>query len=840
MKYTKIVILIICLSIYGNLKAQVVINEYSCANLSYYFDNYTSYEDWIELYNPTAAPVNIGGYYLSDKLSQPTKWKFPPSVTINANAFLKIWASGRNEVIGPYYHTNFKLSQTKLPYEDIVLSDAAGNILDQVSIQPTKKHQSVGRNPDGGSTWVIYQTPSPNAANVTASAIQRYAQRPQLSVTPGFYTSPQVVTLTTAEPNSTIHFTINGREPSASSPLYTGPITVNSTTVIKAITISNTAGIASSFINFGSYFINDTPTLPVVSITGDTLRYLADGDETLKPEGTIEYFNINHVRKTAGYGTFNSHGQDSWVNDQRSLDFIMRDEFGYNYALQEQLFNLTPRSEFQRIILRAAGDDNYPASHHSSNVGSAHVRDAYLQNLVKAGGLDLDVRIATKAIVYINGVYWGVYDLREIPDDHDYTNYNYGQDKYHLQYIETWGNTWAQYGGNPSLDAWDSLYNYIINNSMANASNWDYVTSRLDVKSLVDYVIVNSVSVCSDWLNYNTGWWRGLDSAGTHKKWGYILWDNDAIYGFYINYTGIPEKGANAAPCNVEGLSADPNGHMEILGKLRQNPSFNNYYISRYIDLTNTVFSCDHMIPVLDSIVAVIDPEMDRHAQRWFGTYSEWHSNVQILRNYIIDRCSFFPSKMDSCYSLTGPYPLTLDSRPIGSGKIQINSLTINDFPWTGNYYGGIPVSVTAIPDTLNGFVFDHWGIQHNTVLPAATVPNVSMNFTGQDTLIAYFVQQPLSAKQIENSSFSAMAVPTVFRKETDIIFNLKEKSEINFTLCSSLGVPVLSWKQYDLKSGINHLPLNLSGKGISPGMYLLNLQSEKFKKTIRLVFTGE
>ena len=63
---------------------------------------------------------------------------------------------------------------------------------------------------------------------------------------------------------------------------------------------------------------------------------------------------------------------------------------------------------------------------------------------------------------------------------------------------------------------------------------WDNITSKLDVKSLVDYVLVNSITVCSDWLNYNTGWWRGLDSSGTHKKWGYILWDNDATFGFMV------------------------------------------------------------------------------------------------------------------------------------------------------------------------------------------------------------------------------------------------------------------------------------------------------------------
>lgn len=144
------------------------------------------------------------------------------------------------------------------------------------------------------------------------------------------------------------------------------------------------------------------------------------------------------------------------------------------------------------MILRAAGDDNYPAAHHASNDGSAHIRDAYVQNLAKEGGLSLDVRTAEKCIVYLNGKYWGVYDMREKPDDHDYTNYNYGQGKYDLQYILTWGTTWAEYGGNKALSDWSTLYNYIMSNNMADSAKYAHVDSLLDVKSLADYMIVNS------------------------------------------------------------------------------------------------------------------------------------------------------------------------------------------------------------------------------------------------------------------------------------------------------------------------------------------------------------
>ncbi|MFN9955587.1 MAG: CotH kinase family protein, partial [bacterium] len=106
-----------------------------------------------------------------------------------------------------------------------------------------------------------------------------------------------------------------------------------------------------------------------------------------------------------------------------------------------------------------------------------------------------------------------------------------------------------------------------MTHNMANPSDYNYVTGLYDATSLVDYVIANAITVCSDWLNYNTGWWRGMDPNGQHRRWGYILWDNDATFGHYINYTGIPNTGPYADPCDPEGLglSSDPEGHIQVL-----------------------------------------------------------------------------------------------------------------------------------------------------------------------------------------------------------------------------------------------------------------------------------
>ena len=81
-------------------KGQIVINEYSAANYDTYTDNYGEYEDWVELYNTSANPVDINGWYLTDKPSNPTKWMIPSSFVVPANGHAIIYCSGRGEVVG--------------------------------------------------------------------------------------------------------------------------------------------------------------------------------------------------------------------------------------------------------------------------------------------------------------------------------------------------------------------------------------------------------------------------------------------------------------------------------------------------------------------------------------------------------------------------------------------------------------------------------------------------------------------------------------------------------------------------------------------------------------------
>lgn len=707
--------------------AQVVINEYSCANVNGFTDNYGEREDWVEFYNPSGAAIDLAGFHLSDRLNNPTKWTFPVGSNVPAGGFLRVVCSGRNEVSGGFIHTGLKLTQTKP--EVLVFAAPGGSVLEAFPLNPTLSNHSRGRTPDGGSTWSLFQTPTPGASNGAASP--EYSARPVMGMPAGMYSGTISVSITTTDPTATIRYTVNGSEPTAASPAYSGPISISTTTVLRARGFSSTPGVPPSFIESNTYFINVSHSIPVLSLFGDEVGVLLGGTQ-IDPIANVEYFTSTGVLLAEANGEANKHGNDSWAYNQRGIDFIARDQFGYSYALRNTLFSRKSRDEYQKIIIKCGANDNYPFE------DGAYIRDAYLHTLSHDGDLHMDERTYEPCVMYVNGQYWGLYEIREKVDDHDFTSHYYDQDEFNVQFLKTWGATWSEYGGPQAQTDWNALRAFINANDMSIQANFDYVDSLYNWKSLCDYFILNSYAVCMDWLNWNTAWWRGMDPNGDKKKWRYVLWDLDASFGHYINYTGIPNTGPDADPCDPEGLP-DPGGqgHTEILNKLMDNPGFNAWYVNRWIELTNTTFSCTNMIAKLDSLINRISPEMPAQIARWGGTLTAWQGHVQELRDFINTRCANIDDGLVDCYNLSGPYQVTIDVDPPGTGMVYLNDLLIPTYPYTTTLYGGIPNQLTAVPNP--NYVFVDWTMSANTPLPNTTDSIITIDFVANDLVVAHF-----------------------------------------------------------------------------------------------------
>ncbi len=834
----------------SQLIGQVMINEYSAANLNSFYDNFGKTEDWIELFNNSTVPIDISGYHLSDKLDKPDKWKIPEGTIIGGRQHLVFSCSGRDGMFFGEMHTNFKLTQTK-DDEYVVLSDPQKNIINSFEVQVTHVDQSRCRTTDGNEAWAICTFPTYGTSNDNSLSRQfsAFTLTPSMDLNAGFYFSDQVLNINNHETNSLIRYTLDGTNPTENSQIYTGPINITETTVVKAQAFSLDETILPGNMDFNTYFIGESSSLAVFSVAADEVLELANGEGDRIPIGSIEYFNLGKDREATSFGSLNRHGQDSWVLDHRSLDWVSRDEMGYSKAVEAPLFSYSDRDSYQKFMFRNSGDDNYPAIDDGDHEGSTHIRDEYVQTLAQEGGLKLDVRAVERVAVYLNGNYWGVYGMRERAVDHDYTDEYYDQGKYDIQYLSTWGNTTIEYGGNKALTDWINLRDQILDSDLSSPVNYKVVKDSINVLSMIDYFLVNLNVVASDWLNYNTGWWRGLDPEGDHKKWGYILWDLDATFDYYINYSGVPNTNPNAKPCDLEtiadfmdeffsfygfGNDGDVGKHEKILLKLlEENDEFKQLYYSRYADLMNTVYSCDNMINTLDRMLAVIEPEMPAQTRRWGGTVQEWESNVVRLKNFILQRCELLSTGAMDCYAdLTDTHQLTLLVTPEGVGEIDLNTLDIEEFPWSGEYFEGMEniIEANVFNEYEEDYAFSHWETNAGSVItPSINAIEARLSLTSADTLTAVYVLKedlvPLAINTIQElDKFDLFPNPTT--DNFTVQFTLNKSASMTGSLYNIQGQKIATFPQFKgiQTSGTHQISVPVPDN-IPTGLYLLNLE---------------
>lgn len=755
--YKLLLISVSLLFSFVSINAQVKINEYSASNSGgSILDNTGKNSDWIELYNSGATVANIGGWNLSDDPTNVTKYVVPSGITIPANGFLRIWCSGKGspaDAVG-HLHTNFKLTQCNGDW--IVLMNGSA-IVDSLQLKRTQATHSRGRKPDGSPTWNVFTSPTPNATN-SGTGYTAYAPTPQMDVAPGFYSGTKLVSISATPSNSiSIYYTTDGSAPTTGSTQFVStPISISVTSVLRAYVVSSDPSVLPSFMETNTYFINETidSHFGVVSVSGGApLNQLLGGFQN-SPATHLEYFE-NQVFKTEGYGLADKHGNDSWAYDQRGIDVETYDEYGYNNAFKHPFFtdpamnDISSRKEFQHIILKAAASDNYSlANGTNANDGSpkysCHMRDAFVQSYAFQKGFELDGRRNKHVIVFKNGAYWGLYELRESFEG-DYTDYYYKQPSDSVDILAYWGGLQIRNG---SDTGWVNLYNFITTNSMTNVANYAYVESKMSFKSLVDYMIYNSYVVNSDFINWNTAWWRGRATQGDKKKWRYWMWDMDNVYDLGEDFSNIGNTGMTASPCAYtnEFQGAGPNmGHPDILEKLLTNPDFKSFYINRYADLINTALKCDKIMPHFNYFKTILSAEMPRQINKWgSGTYdlARWKSNMDTLELKIQQRCSYIDSVIVNCYNVTGPYDITVDIDPPGAGNVKLNSIWLNNFLWSGKYFGGVKMSFqqTVVDTAL--YEFDHWEFKNHVPSPNTTNDSVSIQLVASDNVIAHYIEK--------------------------------------------------------------------------------------------------
>jgi len=692
----------------------LVINEFMASNSITIADDAGNYADWIEIYNYSTAAVNLSGCFLTDDLSNPTKWQISAEIIIPAGEFVLFWADKKNSGL----HTNFKLNSER---EAIGLSGVDSVLIDSISYQFQKNDISFGRSTVDSTKWGYFPNPTPGAINDLVFFAELTLD-PTFSIVGGFYSGNQQITLSSPDSGTKIYYTLDGIIPNERSPLYSSPINISSTTVVRARAFA--VGKVPGTIITHSYFIDEPINLPVISLVTDPANFFDDqiGIYVIGTNGipgyctsipmnliqdwerpvNVELFEINAevgLNQQAGVKIFGGCSRHRYP--QKSLAFYARGKYGkgsFNY----QIFPDKQIEQFESFILRASADDQ----------PFTMFRDALAQMSIK-DVLDIDYQAYRPVAVYVNGAYWGLHNLREKINEH-YAAGNYELDPAKIDVIKRnsyWD--WCVIAG--SNKHYNAMMDFIQANDMSLPQNYEYVKTQMDVNNYIDYQITQIYLAGDDWPGNNIKYWHS--NTVQYNKWRWILYDLDWTF---IDPTRNILKRATA----TDGPKwPNPPWSTLLFRKLLQNDAFKNEFIQRYAYYLNTFFQPARLHHLIDSLQNQIAPEIPGHIQKWggqivpeperwikptFNSVAKWEQNVQIMHTFTDARPPNAIQNMLDFFGLQGMVDLDISVETPGTGEVEIFSRKITE-RFIGDFFADIPFKITAKP--APGFHFLHWKV---------------------------------------------------------------------------------------------------------------------------------
>ncbi len=617
-------------------------------------------------------------------------------------------------------HSNFKISPTG---EQIFLAAPGGLFIDSAFVIKQQIDHSQGRATDGAAEFAVFADATPGASNNTSTPYAGYMESPVFDNSGGFYTDSITVGITCPDPLAAIFYTTDGNTPTAEDNAYTGSVTLDATTALRAVCMDTGEDFLPSSPHVETYFIDEAVSLAVISITTD--------DENLYGENGIydywwldwkrpcyiEYFDVD---KTKQFGWNSAIKIDGGAGGSRSLPqkSFRIEPFNDSYGDGVLNYPLIPRKWFVQ---------NYETFYLRNGSNFWNVlpyKDAFMTRTLE-GTLN-DMMAYTPVIVYLNGNYWGLYELREKLDPGRYKQVNLiDKDSLDLLSMSYWyGSELRTLRGSDT--SWFTMRDFIYEYPTPGDTLFYHLAdSLLDLKAFADYMIAETWMGNYDWPWNNMKMYR---DRGGDRKWRYAVIDLE--WGIGYGWSNIYS--------DLISYMMDYNEYTCPIITLMDNPQFHNYFINRYADLMNSTFLPERTLAMEDTIFEMVMPEMGRQLDTW-GDGSPVLDQINVfldyrdaLRSDFTYRTEQVRNHLEDYFDLEEQNEITLQIEPPGSGRIRLNTLILYDSIWNGVYFQAVPIAMTAEANT--GFTFSHWSAHpliDNELLPGQTLNlNYSTTFT--------------------------------------------------------------------------------------------------------------
>ena len=680
--------------------SQVKVNEIMASNSTVIADSEGDFDDWIEIYNTSGLSIDLAGIYVSDDPGEPTKWQIPSnqsaSTTIAANGYLILWADG--EPGEGATHLDFRLSASG---EFVILTASDGiTRIDSVSFGVQTTDISWGRTTDGSGNFA-FQQPTPNTSN-DGSTIAEKSGNPGFSLPSGFYSG--LLTIGVSSDEAVIHYETGGAVPTSNSPVFSSPISFDTSTVVRAIAIE--PGKQPSEVVTATYLFEESHSVPVVSFVMEP-DSLFDFDKGMYVIGDSSETNGEYPFRGANFWEeFQYPVHIEYLNESGNTEFEFdaEAEIGGNFSRaflkKSFVINNNDRFGLDRLNYPLFPENDYEEYDGFVLRAGAEERSRLLNELLRTVNLQWGHANAMQAykpiVLYINGQYWGLYTLYERKND-DFVESRYGYED--VDMIKDF---------DIITDGDDANYQELLGNfndqNLVGEAFFQYADSVLDLESFTDHWVYQVYTSHGD--PNNVRYWRPQVPGG---KWHYISHDFD-----WWRNLGTESTDGFFSSLKLF-LSEEPSGFW-LFGRMMENETYREIFLNRLADMLNTAFQPDYMLALIDSIDTAIDPEMPRDIARWsegwydiggptdydmewIRTATEWY--VEDIPGYLYSEIA------DTLQKDT--VRITLQN--ITEGSVRLNSIkpTLENGSWSGIYFQDTEIHLLAMPPV--DYEVENWTI---------------------------------------------------------------------------------------------------------------------------------
>ncbi|HVR34581.1 MAG TPA: lamin tail domain-containing protein, partial [Methylomirabilota bacterium] len=636
----------------------LLISEFMASNQATLNDEDGDRSDWIELHNAGELTEDLNGWFLTDDPNDLTQWQFP-AVSIAPNGYLLVFASGKNRrIASQQLHTNFRLAREG---EYLALVDPGTNVVSEFA--PAFPAQfddiSYGRDRVNPSVTGYFPVPTPNAPNTTGGA--GFAPEVRFSRPGGSFLNGFSLELTTGSASAEIRYTTDGTFPTETSPLYSSPIFINSTTQVRARAFEPglLPGLPATglYLQLASSLTGFTSDLPLLVIHNFGAGSVPASPVTERQFVAIALFepgatgraSLTNTARLAARAGINIRGSSTKGLPKSSYRLEFRDDFGddrnlellgmpseddwilyapnqfdlplihnpFIYQLSNDIDRYAPRTRLVEVFLNTSGGAI------TGPVPSGNYRGIYvLMENIKRDNQRVDIQRLEPEHTSPPEITGG-YLLKVDRVDPDERTFNAGGQTLIYRYPNGLEMVTPQRAAQAN---YISDYFNAFGNALNGANYLDPVTgyaAYIDVPAWIDHSLLNVLALNVDALRLSTHLFKPREGK-IHMG---PIWDFDRAMGTsrgdirpFDPIAWMGNNGSGGGDSGTDFFNAGNVYHNPWYSRLFTDPDFWQQWIDRYQHLRTAQFSTNHVFDLVESLAGRLREAQPRDRSRWSGS----------------------------------------------------------------------------------------------------------------------------------------------------------------------------------------------------------------------------